>query len=339
MTSANFNEQPRSLNGPERVAALLLSVDKFVAQRILKHFDQNELRQITKFAAGLGSVAANTLEPLIDEFVNEHASGSANLLATAGEAEQLLTGVIPPEQVADIMSDVLGSSNNLLWERLSTVPDPVLASYLTKEHAQTAALVLTKVEPSCAARVLGRLPSDVRNILMRRMLSIKPVVDAAMRILETTLQEDLLLDATHSTAATNARVAEIINKMEHEQVEGLLQDLAETRPKVAEALKALLFTFDDILGLTARARMVVFDLIPAEQVILALRGSEPSTRDPILSSLSARVRRMVEAELASGDPTPRREIVKARRLIADTVLKLAAEGKIELGHSDDDADA
>ncbi|MBI1867229.1 MAG: flagellar motor switch protein FliG [Methylocystis sp.] len=336
MTSAIFKGQSRSLNGPERVAALLLSLDKFVAKRVLKHFDQNELRQITRFAAGLGSISAKTLEPLIDNFVDQF-SGGVNLRGTAGEAEQLLTGIIPPEDVADIMSDVLGNSNHLLWERLSSVSDIVLANYLIKEHPQTAALILSKVDPSSAARVLGRLPSDMRNALMRRMLVTKPVVNAAMRILEMTIQEDLLLDVARNAAGvTNARMAEIINKMDREQIESVLQNLAETRPKIAEVLRGLLFTFDDIMKLSPRARMVVFDQIPAERVILALRGTDPATRDPVLAALSSRVRRMVEQELASGDLPPRRDILKARRSIADAVLKLAAEGKIDLQEPDDD---
>lgn len=337
MTNAFSNGQSRSLKGPEKVAALLLSLDKFVAKRILKHFNQNELRQITKFAASLGSVPATTLEPLIDKFSDQFSSG-VSLVGTAGEAEQMLTGIIPPEEVADIMSDVLGNSNHLLWERLSTVSDSVLVGYLAKEHPQTAALILSKLNSSSAARVLGRLPSEVRNALMRRMLATKPVVNVAMRILETTIQEDLLLDVASNTAGvTNARMAEIINRMEREQIESVLQNLAETRPKTAEALKSLLFTFEDILKLSPRARMVLFDQIPPERVILALRGTDPATRDPILGALSSRIRRMVEQELASGDSPPRRDITKARRLIADAALKLAEEGKIELENPDDDA--
>lgn len=334
MTGDLTNEQTRPLNGPERVAALLLSVDKYVAQRVLKHFDQNELRQITKFAAGLGSVPASAIEPLIDDFMNQLVNGGLELRGTAGEAEQLLTGVIPPDQVAEIMSDVLGNSNDRVWERVSNVPEAVFAAYVAKEHPQTAALILSKVNPTCAAKALGGFSDEFRNAVMRRMLALKSVSDEALRLLEATLQEDLLQNSEiAASAARNAKLAAIINKMERDQAEGVLKSLSERRPREAEALKGLLFTFEDVVKLNTRARMILFDLVPADRVILALRGAEPAVRDFVLSALSSRVRRMVESELASGAAPPRRDVLEARRVIADTVLKLAEQGKIDLTSS------
>jgi flagellar motor switch protein FliG len=339
MTSVAYSQKSRSLNGPERVAALLLSVDKAIAQGILKHFDQNELRQIAKFATGLGSVPASTIDPLIDEFIDQFGSARADLLATAGEAEKLLAGIIPPEQVAEIMSEVLGSSNNFIWERISNVPDAMLAGYLFKEHPQTSALALCKIDPAIAAKILSQMPSDARNALMRRMLAARPVLDTAMRILEMTLQEDLLQNvAINAAAATNSRMAAIINKMEHEQREGVLESLSQARPQEAEALKKMLFTFEDIVTLNPRARMILFDLVPADRVVMALHGSDPKTRDFALMSLSSRVRRMVESELATGNSPPKRDILQARRFISDTVLNLVEQGKIELGNPMDGGD-
>ncbi len=337
MTSALTHEQTRPLNGPEKVAALLLLVDKYVAQRVLKHFDQSELRQITKFAAGLGSVPASTIEPLIDDFVNQLTNGGLELRGTAGEAEQLLTGVIPPDQVAEIMSDVLGSPNGMVWERVSNVPDAVFSAYVAKEHPQTAALILSKVNPTCAAKALSAFSDEFRNALMSRMLTLRAISNEALRLLEATLQEDLLLNSeVNATAVRNAKLAAIINKMERDQAEGVLKSLSERRPQEAEALKGLLFTFEDVVNLNTRARMILFDLVPADRVILALRGADPAIRDFVLSALSSRVRRMVESELASGAAPPRRDILQARRAIAETVLKLAEQGKIDLARSAED---
>ena len=78
------------------------------------------------------------------------------------------------------MSDLLGNSSRSVWDRVSSVSENSLASYLSKEHPQTAALILSKVKPSCAAKVMSQLPSSLRNELMRRVLSLKPIVDDAM---------------------------------------------------------------------------------------------------------------------------------------------------------------
>jgi flagellar motor switch protein FliG len=244
--------------------------------------------------------------------------------------------VLPPEQVADIMSDVLGSSNNSLWERLSRVPENMIAAYLAKEHPQTAALILSKLSSSCTAKVMGQLPRELRNELLRRMIGLKPVVESTMRLIEMTLHEDLLLAlARNSGPDLNTRMADIINKMERDQMEDVLQSLSDSRPKVAETLKSLLFTFDDLTKLTAQARTTLLDQIPTERVVLSLKGTDAAFRDIILSSLASRARRIVEHELNTGGPASQRDVLKARRIIADVALQLAEAGQIELNPSDD----
>ena len=100
-----------------------------------------------------------TLEELVEELAEQFSRG-VDLHATATEVEHLLGGVLPPDQVAEIMSDVLGNSNSSTWMRLSGLPDKDLADYIAKEHPQTAALILTRltsedrregVGPACRA--------------------------------------------------------------------------------------------------------------------------------------------------------------------------------------------
>jgi flagellar motor switch protein FliG len=335
--SLRGGSRPKALRGADKVAALLLSLEKPIAARLLSKFDSLELRQITRAAADLGAVPAATLEALIEEFAS-HFSNGVDLMGSAGQAQQLLAGVVPPEQLADIMADVLGNSNHSLWERLSGVSDTVFAGFLAKEHPQTAALALSKVTPSCAAKVMGLLPRELRNSLMRRMLSFKPVTEPPVRILEGALQEELLVNVARNTSSdSHSRIADIINKMERNQMEDVLQSLTEQRPKEAEVLKGLLFTFDDIVNLSPKARSVLFDQVPTERVVLALKGTEAEFRDLVLSSLASRAKRMVEAELANGDAAPQRDVMKARRAIADLVLEMAEKGQIELHSSDEES--
>ena len=120
-------------------------------------------------------------------------------------------------------------------------------------------------------------------------------------------------------------------------MEDVLQSLSESRPKEAEVLKGLLFTFDDIVNLSQKARSVLFDQVPTERVVLALKGTDPEFRDLVLSSLAARAKRMVEAELTNGDAAPQRDVMKARRAIADLVLEMAEKGQIELGSGSEES--
>ena len=185
--------------------------------------------------------------------------------------------------------------------------------------------------------VFDQLPQPLRNNLMRRMLSMKPIVDETMKSIEKTLHDDFMANFSKNAGAdTHAKIADIINKMERAQMEETLKNLSESRPKSAEILKGMLFTFDDIVNLTAKARMSIFDQVPTDRVVIALKGTDSTFRELILSSLASRTRRLVEHELANGVPSNQREIMDARRTITDMALEMAGRGEIELNPDQED---
>lgn len=338
-TPAKASAKPAgALQGSDRVAAVLMAMGKPAAARLMKHFKPDEIKVITRSVADLKPVPPQQIEAVVEDFAAQFASGGS-LVGTASEVEKMLEGVLPPEQVSDIMADLLGNANRSIWERVSGVSESMIAAYVAKEHPQTAAMILSKVKPGCAAKVMGHLPADIRNRVMRRMLTIKPIADDTMRIVERVMHDDFLMNfAKNSGADTHAKMADIINKMDRDHMDDVLQSLAESRPKSAEILKSLLFTFDDIVKLTPKARSSLFDRAPTDKVVVALKGTEAEFREVILSSLSARVRKMIEQELTSGEPASQRDVADARRSITDLALEMAGKGEIVL-HSDGDEDA
>ena len=334
MTQAK-TDKAHKLVGSKKVAALLLAMGRPLAARLLKHFDEDEIKMIAQSASDLGSVPKPILDSLIEEFAGLLKSGG-DLVASADEVELLLSGVIPSEQISEIMSQVRSRSLQSIWSRLSEVPESSLAQYLQKEHPQVAAVVLAKAIPSQAAGTLGLMPGPVRNDLMRRMLSLKHVMDSPLKHLESVIKEEVLSKTTRNAGPTiYARLADIINKMDRKQMDEVLHDLEQHRPKEAELVRGLLFTFDDIAKLSQAARLTLFDQVPPERTILALQGSEPDLREMILSAVPARARRMIEQEIATGRPAMAKEVTKARRAIADLALDLIEKGVIELNPQDE----
>jgi flagellar motor switch protein FliG len=70
--------------------------------------------------------------------------------------------------------------------------------------------------------------------------------------------------------------------------------------------------------------------VPTEQVVLALNGADYDLQQAVLATLTARVRRMVEAELDNAGEVRARDVEEARRAIVATVLSLMARGEITL---------
>jgi flagellar motor switch protein FliG len=328
-------KQPPAMSGAEKVAVLLLAVGKVRAAKLLKRFDAEDLRLLSRSVSDLRPISPGDLEALVEEFGQKFASG-VNFLGTAEEVKSLLSGVMTEEQMASDAPAAAQTASPSVWEGVSRAKIDVLRAYLIKEHPQTVALILSRIDSDAAAKAISSFPPDYRAGVMCRMLALKGVSDEALAAVERVLSEDLVATAK---PASHMGIADILNRLEKPQTEAVLKSLAEVRPDDAKALKGLLFTFDDLATLPQATRTTVLDQVPIERLVIALKGTEATLQTAILSSLTSRSKRMVEAELQGGATAPAKEIADARRGIVDTVLKMAAKGTIELRPPDDDVDA
>ncbi len=320
------------LTGAEKVAVLLLALGKARAAKLLKKFDTEELKLLTRSAADLRPVGMSDLERLVEEFAQRFSSG-VNFAGTVTEVKDLLSGVMTEEQFAEVLSEA-PVKEEPVWERVSSMSPEALRGLLGKEHPQIVAFILSRIDTELAANLIGTFAPEVRNGLLCRMIAIKGVADDAVKALESVLREEL---AAASAQSAHVGIADILNRLDKTQSEEVLKSLAELRPDEAKALKSMLFTFEDVAKLAAPARTMLLDQVPIERLVAALNGTTPDFQAVILSALASRSRRMVEAELQGGSTPSARDVAEARRAIVDTVLKLVAKGEIQMPASEEPA--
>src|SRR6185312_9817591 len=150
----------RKLTGPERAAILMLALGNQYGAKIFGLLDDDELREISIAMSSLGVIEAHSVESLLLEFVGRM-SASGALLGNYDATERLLQQYLPPDRVHGIMDEIRGPAGRNMWEKLANVQEEVLANYLKNEYPQTVAVVLSKLRPEHAARVLSILPEDL----------------------------------------------------------------------------------------------------------------------------------------------------------------------------------
>jgi flagellar motor switch protein FliG len=301
----------------------------------MKYFEEEEIKTVAESAARLGTVPRPVLNTIIQEFTQK-ANVGTDLHTTLEEVELLLKGVVSPERISEIMQDLRGVDKKAVWPRLSMMQETTVANHLLKEHPQVAAFIVSKASPAAAAAVLESLPGELRSELMRRMLTMKHVFDLPITLLEDSLHDELLhKGGAGSGENIHARIADVINRMSREHMDEVFEALNQFRPKEAEKVKGLLFTFDDIIKLRPEGVAKLFDQVAPEQVVLSLTGADAKLTERILSALGSRSRRIIEQELKSGANPPPKDVHKARRAIADLALKLSEKGEIDI-HGDEE---
>src|SRR3546814_11033310 len=79
------------------------------------------------------------------------------------------------DKVDGIMEEIRGPAGRTMWDKLANVNEMVLANYLKNEYPQTVAVVLSKIKPEHAAKVLGVLPEPFAMDVVMRMLRMEAV--------------------------------------------------------------------------------------------------------------------------------------------------------------------
>jgi flagellar motor switch protein FliG len=322
----------RELSGPEKAAALLLMMGKPPAARLLKQFDQPDLRAVALAAASLGAIPATMLDRLVEEFVTDFSAG-ADLLGDAGQAKSLLGDALPPEQIADILGLASGETGPPdVWRSLGQAPESAVVALLMAERPATATYIVSRLDPPLATRLVAALPRDRRNAALCGLVAPLDVTPLAARLIEEAMEAALKKASTSAADAGGwSRLAGIINSLDPEEADDAIRALEQVRPKEAAIVKTMLFSFNDLPRLSERARALLFDRASIDIVVMALRGTDPDFRDTVLSSMPSRGRRLVEGELNSGAFAPPQDVAKARKAIADIVLGMASRNEIELG--------
>jgi flagellar motor switch protein FliG len=320
----------------EKVAILLASLDNSLAVELLKKLGAEDVKHILESSASLGPLTYSDVVPLVDEFANEFAD-ALGISASRQQLMALLEAAFSSEEIASFLGRPSEKPSTFSWSRFNMGMETTLVPYLLDEHPQTAAFILSRLGADLAARCIELLPAALRASVTARLLRIEEVRKPVLDVLEKVLQEDLFGERAAASGGNDRleRLANIINRLERSQADEIIADIIKINPEDGAALKKLIFMFEDVALLETQHRARLLDRVSTDLVIAALFGADAQLREAILSSLSARTRRMVESELPQGESQPRKDTLECRRKIAEIAIQAAKNGDIALPESGD----
>jgi flagellar motor switch protein FliG len=319
---------PRTLTGPERAAVLMLSLGEEYGGKIWNMLDDDELRELSITMSTLGTIDAGSVENLLLEFVGR-LSASGALMGNYEATERLLQQFLPPERVGGIMDEIRGPAGRNMWEKLSNVQEEVLANYLKNEYPQTIAVVLSKLRPEHAARVLAILPEDISFDVVNRMLKMEAVQKEVIDRVEMTLRTEFMSNIAQTRRRDAHEVmAEIFNNFDRQTETRFLTALEEENRESAERIKTLMFTFDDLIKLDAGSAQTLMRHVDKDKLAVALKGAGDAVRKFFLSNMSSRAAKMLVDDMQAMGPVRLRDVDEAQVLLVNLAKDLAAKGEI-----------
>src|SRR6266550_3298424 len=305
-----------ALSGPRRAAILMLALGEQYGGKVWSLLDDDEVRELSMVMSTLGTVEAEVVEDLLLEFVSRM-SASGALMGTFDATERLLQQYLPSERVTGIMDEIRGPAGRNMWEKLSNVQEEVLANYLKNEYPQTIAVVLSKLKPEHAARVLAILPEDMALDVVGRMLKMEAVQKEVIERVEQTLRVEFMSNLSQTRRRDAHEVmAEIFNNFDRQ---------TETR-----FIKALMFTFDDLIKLDSASAQTLMRHVDKDKLGVALKSANEEVKGFFMGNMSSRAGKMLMDDMAAMGPVRLRDVDEAQALLVNLAKDLAAKGEITL---------
>src|SRR5262249_40530736 len=139
-------------------------------------------------------------------------------------------------------------------DKLGNVNEGMLANYLKNEYPQTVSVVLSKLKPEHAARIIGQFPEEFAIEVIQRMLRMEVVQRGVLEDVEKTLRKEFMSNqARTSRPDPHEMMAEIFNSLDRSVETKFIAALEQRNGEAAERIKALMFTFEDLVKLDPSA--------------------------------------------------------------------------------------
>ena len=321
------------LSGPKRAAILMLALGEQYGGKVWGLLDDDEVRELSMVMSTLGTVEADVVEDLLLEFVSRM-SASGALMGTFDGTERLLQLYLPAERVTGIMDEIRGPAGRNMWEKLSNVQEEVLANYLKNEYPQTIAVVLSKLKSEHAARVLAILPEELSLDVVNRMLKMEAVQKEVIERVEQTLRTEFMSNLSQTRRRDAHEVmAEIFNNFDRQTETRFLTALELENRDAAERIKALMFTFDDLIKLDTGSAQTLMRNIDKDKLAIALKGASETVRQFFFSNMSTRAAKMLVDDMQALGAVRLRDVDEAQALLVNIAKDLAAKGEILIAKS------
>lgn len=323
----------KDLTSTEKAALVLLSLGKDVASQVIAILDEQEVKRISRAFMAVSEVDRETQYDVASEFRSMLRAGTTMLFDGREFAKDVIAGAFGESAGEGMLEYISGTRKEPIAAIISDCSEKILQSFISAEHPQTVAFLMTRMNPDQAAMVLQNMGEEAQtNILIRiaNLNNVKAdVVDEVREVLRQQLRGSGVSAEEEVVGAKSA--ADILNFVERSNEERILTEIEEMYPEMAEQIRNLMFTFEDLRKVDDRGIQTLLKEVPRDQLVIALKMTSPELKELLFRNVSQRAAGMIQEDLEALGPVKIKDVEKAQLGIVDIVRRLEAEGKLAIG--------
>jgi len=324
-----------ALTGARKAAILVTVLGEEASALILRQLSQLEVQRITAEIATLDSVPAEVAQQVLVEYDKQAASRRFQIEGGTEYAARILHKAFGEEEATELVKKVAQErkKNAGKFEWLRDTDPQQLASFLEKESPQTAAVILSHLDPKHASSVLAKFQAESRTEIVKRMAQLRQYSPEVAEAISNALTQKLKPTSAAEKKPTKSPASalpELLNHLEPTTSKEILDALEKENPTLSNELRNLMFTFEDLIGVPEPALREWVAAIDKKTLALALKGASQTVRDHIFKSMSSRAVEMLKEDMDVMGRVRAKEVTEAQQSALATARQLEAEGKIVL---------
>ena len=320
------------MTGPKKAAILLLALGEDAAADVMKNLEEAEIQQVGYYMSRFTDVSPEELDIVLEEFYRNSvmADEGVNISSSPDFVKNALTKALGADRAKEL-SDNLGAGEEEAGLEALRYAEPIMISnYIRTEHPQTIALILSYLKNAeQSSAVLRDLPESIQADILYRMAVIESIPPGVISEMNEVLTEEMKTAGSMATSVGGVEpVAEILNSVDKATETRILSSIEETNPDLAEQIRELMFTFEDMALIDAKQMQLVMKDVDQADMVLALKTASDAVKELIFSSMSSRAAEMVREDLENLGPAKLSDVEASQQKIIKVVKKLEEAGTI-----------
>ncbi len=323
-----------SNQGLRKAAVLMVLLGEEAASHIYRHLPEADVQQLTECIAELDHIKPETAISVLEEYYQLTLTQSYLSEGGPDYAKKLLVKAFGDAGAQRLLDQVTRAAEMSVvqLESLQKVDPQQLAKFLEGEHPQTIALILAHLNARQASALLMKLPEELRGETVKRLAQLRQFSPEVAKKVSAALHRRLesLGEQSRRAYAGFKGAADMLNQLEPNTGKGILESIEKDDPRMALAIRNLMFTFEDLLGIPEAGIRELLGQLDKKTMALSLRGASEELKNLIFKSMSSRAVEMLKEDMEVLGPVRSKDVSQAQREIVDAARKLEAEGKLVL---------
>ena len=317
-----------------KMAILFVALGHETAGEVLKYLSDYEVEEITQAIANLKNVSVAQQDKVLEEFEQHMLAGAWVSQGGMDFARQALERAVGPPRAQEILDRVMHTVSSGFFMLKNVAPDQI-APFISQEHPQTIALILSQLESVQAAGILTHLPERTQADVAYRIATMENITPTVLKQIEESLETSLrdVLGGNKDVGGPKV-VADILNLTGSSTEKNVLDQMDSQDPEVAEAVRNLMFTFTDIVKLSDLEIQILMCEVDQKDLVIALKGADEELKAKILNNMSERVRTFISEEMEFLGPMRLSEVEEVQLRIVQQVRQLEEQGQITVVRGD-----